>query len=287
MLTTYHAPLTKNSIMHNPLPQSIQAFFFAAGLTMMGLLSIAYADGSPDYEREKRMAEQIVDNIFSGEPIWLEANEHTFLAIHTINEDAPKGSVVILHGRGYHPDWPEVAGPLRTGLVDAGWSTLSVQMPVLEKGKKYYDYLPLFQFAHQRIKASISYLREQSDLPVVLLAHSCGAHMANDWFNHNDDTSIDGYVILGAGATDYGQEIQTDFPFAKMDIPIFDLYGANEFPRPITMLSERRELLKQGGNAQSKQQSLPNADHYFHDSGPSLTQAVADWLNNTNFSIQP
>lgn len=254
-----------------------------ASLAMVGFIPVAYADESPDYEREARLAEQIVDDLFDGEPVWLEANEHPFLAIHTLNEDAPKGSVVILHGRGYHPDWQEVAGPLRTGLVDAGWSTLSVQMPVLEKGKKYFDYLPLFQFAHQRIEASIRFLREQSDQPVILVAHSCGAHMANDWLNHNDDTLIDGYVILGAGATDYKQEIQTDFPFAKMQVPIFDLYGANEFPRPIAMLPERKELLKLGGNAQSTQQLLPNADHYFHDSGPGLTQAVADWLNTTDF----
>ncbi len=252
-------------------------------LLMVGLMTIAHGDESPDYEREARLAEQIVDDIFDGEPVWLEANEHAFLAIHTLTEDEPKGSVVILHGRGYHPDWPEVAGPLRVGLVDAGWSTLSVQMPVLEKGKKYFDYLPLFQYAHQRIEASIHFLREQSEQPVILIAHSCGAHMANDWLNNNDDTLIDGYVILGAGATDYKQEMQTGFPFANMRVPILDLYGANEFPRPMAMLPERKELLKQGGNTQSLQQHLAGADHYFHDSGPGLTQAVADWLNTTDF----
>lgn len=258
-----------------------------AGLLIPGLLSVAYSDESPDYRREARLAGQIVDDLFDGEAMWLEANGHQFLAIHTLNENAPKGSVVILHGRGYHPDWPEVASPLRTGLVNAGWSTLSVQMPVLKKGKTYFDYLPLFQFAHQRIEASIHFLRAQSEQPVILIAHSCGAHMANDWINHNDDTLIDGYVILGAGATDYGQEIQTDFPFAKMRVPILDLYGANDFPRPMAMLPERKKLMKQGNNSQSMQQQLPDADHYFHESGPRLTQAVADWLNTTDFSGQP
>lgn len=274
--------------------RSITIFFrFVSHSIIAGLLisihfSSAYADNSPDYEREARLAEQIVDDIFDGEPVWLEANEHSFLTIHTKNEtSSTRGSVIILHGRGYHPEWPEVAGPLRTGLVEAGWSTLSVQMPVLEKGKTYFDYLPLFKYTHQRIEAAIGFMREQSDQPVVLIAHSCGAHMANDWLNHNDDTLIDGYVILGAGATDYRQEIQTDFPFAKMRVPILDLYGSNEFPRPMAMLPERKELLNQGGNTQSLQRSLPGADHYFHESGASLTQAVADWLNATDFSAQP
>ncbi len=243
------------------------------------------ADEQPDYAREARLADEIVDDIFDGEPIWLDANEHSFLGIHTLNEDKPKGTVIIFHGRGYHPDYPEVAGPLRVGLVEKGWSTLSVQMPVLEKGKKYQDYLPLFNFAHGRIEAAIAYTKTQSpSAPIVLAAHSCGAHMVNDWLNHNNDASIDGYIIMGAGATDYGQPLQTPFPFANMQVPIFDFSGELEFPRPLEMLPERRRLIAQGGNPGSRLASLSNADHYFHDAGDPLTEAVAQWLNTTNFS---
>lgn len=258
--------------------------FLIISLLFCGL---TLADNQPDYDRETRLADQIVDDIFDGEPVWLNANEHDFLTIHTPNEDAPKGTVIIFHGRGYHPDWPEVAGPLRVGLVDEGWSTLSVQMPVLEKGKKYFDYLPLFEFGHQRIEAAIKFAREQSDLPIIIAAHSCGAHMVNDWLNHQDggaiDETFDGYIIMGAGATDYRQQLRTPFPFAKMSVPIFDLYGEFEFPRPLEMLPERKELIAKGGHADSKQQSLQNADHYFHDAGEPLTEAVVSWLNNTKF----
>lgn len=253
----------------------------------VALINPGYADVKPDYERETRLAEQIVDDIFDGEPLWLQANEHNFLSIYTPNDAQPKGSIIILHGRGVHPDWPDVAGPLRTGLVEAGWSTLSIQMPVLERGKTYYDYLPLLKYSHQRIEAAITFIREQSELPVVLIAHSCGAHMANDWLNTVGDDLIDGYVILGAGATDYRQEMQTDFPFASMQVPVFDLYGENEFPRPLAMLPERRALIKKGGNPQSAQQRLTDADHYFTEAGTPLTDAVAGWLNRTNFSSRP
>lgn len=260
---------------------SIYLFFFAVSLTVMG-------DELPDYEREQRLADQIVDDIFDGEPIWLEANDHQFLGIHTLNEDETNGTVIILHGRGYHPDWPEVAGPLRIGLVDAGWSTLSLQMPVLEKGKKYYDYLPLLPYAHKRIEAAIDYVKQQQgDQTIVLAAHSCGAHMANDWLNQVGDAAIDGYIILGAGATDYKQDLKTPFPFAEMQVPILDLYGEEEFPRPLAMVPERKNLLEKGGNTQSQQQLLPKADHYFHDTGEPLTEAVAQWLNSTQFNNQP
>jgi len=246
--------------------------------------TLVRADSQPDYEREARLAEQIVDDIFDGEPIWLEANDHRFLGIYTVNEEQSKGTVIILHGRGYHPDWPEVAGPLRTGLIDAGWSTLSLQMPVLEKGRLYYDYLPLFKFARGRIESAIAFLEQSTDQTIILAAHSCGAHMANDWLNNSDDSKIDGYIIMGAGATDYRQTLHTPFPFADMSIPILDLYGEHEFPRPLDMVAERQALLEAGGNPGSRQIVLPGADHYFHEAGDPLTVVVSEWLNTTNFS---
>jgi pimeloyl-ACP methyl ester carboxylesterase len=260
---------------------------YLIGLLYVAATSIVLAENRPDYAREARLADQIIDDIFDGEPVWLNANDHSFLAIHTLNEDQPKGTVVILHGRGYHPDWPEVAGPLRTGLVEAGWSTLSVQMPVLEKGSTYYDYLPLFKYSRGRIESAIAHIRETSNQPVILAAHSCGAHMANDWLYNGDDSRIDGYIIMGAGATDYRQVLRTPYPFANMRVPILDLYGELEYPRPLAMVPERKALLDTGGHPDSRQVVLPGADHYFHEAGDPLTEAVSLWLNATDFFRLP
>jgi hypothetical protein len=49
--------------------------------------------------------------------------------------------------------------PLRTGLTEKGWHTLSVQMPVLGKGAKYYDYVPIFPYSHERIDAAINFYK--------------------------------------------------------------------------------------------------------------------------------
>ena len=265
--------------------KALLSLCLATWLSVLSAFAVQ-ADSGPDYDRESRLAEQIVDDIFDGEPIWLDANNHQFLGIHTLNEEQSKGTVLILHGRGYHPDWPEVAGPLRTGLIDAGWSTLSIQMPVLEKGRLYYDYLPLFEFSRERIESAINFLSNASDQPIILAAHSCGAHMANDWLNSRTDSKIDGYIIMGAGATDYLQDLKTPLPFANMHIPVLDLYGELEFPRPIAMLPERKALLDAGGNPGSKQIMLLDADHYFHDAGGPLTEVVAEWLNSTDFSAK-
>ena len=71
-----------------------------------------------------------------GEPITLRADGHQFLAMTMAmasNADQPKGDVIILHGRGHHPNWAQAVA----GLPQYGWHSLS--MPVLDiyGGKEY------------------------------------------------------------------------------------------------------------------------------------------------------
>ncbi len=231
----------------------------------------------PDFAREARLADEIVDVILDGDPEWLPANGREFLSIYTEADDS-RAAIVILHGRGFHPDWADTVNPLRVDLVEHGYSTLSLQMPVLEKDAKYYDYVPILHHAHARIEAGIKFLREQGHKKVVLLAHSCGVHMAMDWIRARNDSSIDAYVGLGMGATDFRQPMHQTFPLDRMHIPILDLYGADEFPSVIRLAPSRKQMIEEAGNPMSRQLVLPGANHYFTDQGDALVAAVADWL---------
>lgn len=254
-----------------------------AKTAIFALISVLCLGGAvanePDFAREARLAEQIVDAILDGDPEWLEAGGREFLGIYTQSDDARAG-VVILHGRGFHPDWPDTVGPLRVGLVERGYSTLALQLPVLDKDAKYYDYLPLFEHAHARIEAGIDFLRGEGHDKIVLIAHSCGAHMAMDWIATVGDGGIDAFAGLGMGATDYRQPMPQPFPLAAMEIPVLDLYGAEEYPAVIRMAPERRQAMDAAGHPDSRQVVLPGADHYFRDRGEPLVAAVADWLDH-------
>ncbi len=257
-------------------------FHFLLLLPPLLLMDPARGADTPDYERERRIAMEIEPQIFDGEAVWLNTPERTFLSIYT-QADEPAGAVLILHGRDTHPEGGNVAGPMRVGLVDEGWSTLALQMPVLEKGQKYYDYLSVLGFAHARIEAGLDFLREQGYRTVVLAAHSCGAHMANDWLNRRGDGAINGYVAMGLGTTDYGQELKTPFPMDSMTVPILDIYGSEEYPRPLAMVAMRAGMLEKGGHPDSTQLVVEGANHFFHDMGDALTRRVAGWLNTVRF----
>jgi pimeloyl-ACP methyl ester carboxylesterase len=243
------------------------------------LTFFALSAPAADLAREKRLADEIVDMIIEGEPVWLNASNHSFLSIFTpTTQRHPRGAAIILHGRGMHPDWADVVAPLRTGLPASGWHTLSLQLPVLEKEHKYNDYVPLFAEADPRISAAVAYLRDTGVKHIVLIAHSCGAHMAMHWVARHGDKDIHAYIGIGMGATDYGQPMKEPFPLAKMHVPVLDIYGSADYRQVLNMAPERLDAMLKAGNPQSRQIVIPGTDHYFHEHNGELVKAVAEWL---------
>jgi pimeloyl-ACP methyl ester carboxylesterase len=246
--------------------------------------------GASDLQREKRMSDEIVDAILDGEPVFLNAKDygdidHEFLSIYTeADSETIRGTVIILHGRGFHPDWQDTVSPLRVGLIESGWNTLSVQMPVLHKEAKYYDYVPLFPQAIPRIEAAIRYAREQlkgytgSQNKVVLVAHSCGAHMAMAFIDTDSIEEIDAFIGIGMGATDYKQPMLHPFPLEKINVPVLDVYAENDYPAVIKMAPDRLRMIRAAGNKKSDQQKVPDSNHYYSDKGDALTEVVSRWL---------
>ncbi len=249
------------------------------GLSLLLLAPwLALAAAEPDYEREQRLKDEIVDAILDGDPVDLEANDREFLGIYT-EADEPRGAVLILHGRGYHPDWADVVNPLRVGLVERGWNTLSIQLPVLNKEAKYYDYVPIFEHAVPRIRAALDFLREQGNERIVLIAHSCGAHMAMQYVRELGEEGFDAFVGIGMGATDYKQPMLEPFPLERMKKPILDLYGSDDYPAVQRLAGLRAQQMKDWEHPNYSQQKLPDANHDFTDRGDLLTEAIGDWLD--------
>lgn len=237
---------------------------------------------APDYEREGRLAAEIVDAIVIGDPVDLNDGNRDFLGILTETDDEAKGAVLILHGRGFHPAWPTVIQPLRTELPDEGWATLSIQLPVLGKEAKYYDYVPIFPDAHGRISAAIENLREAGYKKVVVLAHSCGAHMAMSYVRKYGAKDFDAYIGVGMGATDYKQPMAEPFPLPQIKAPMLDIFGSNDYPAVLRMAAERKTMLIEAGNDKSRQEVVLGADHYYTKEADvqALKEQILAWLNS-------
>jgi pimeloyl-ACP methyl ester carboxylesterase len=239
---------------------------------------------SADLEREKRMALEIADSIFDGEVEMLKDGDHDFLSIYTEAEEATRG-VLIIHGRGFHPDWVDTVQPLRVGLVDYGWNTLSIQMPVLGKTAKYYDYLPIFDEAIPRIEAGLAFLKSHGNTALTIVAHSCGVHMSMHYLKKFSDTGLSAYVGIGMGATDYRQPMPEPFPLDSLSMPVFDIYGADDYPAVDRLAPGRWQQIQKAGNPLSRQIVVADADHYFTDRGDALVEAIGGWLDGLDIKM--
>ncbi len=242
-----------------------------------------FTDKKPDYEREGRMVSEIEDAVMDGDVEYLTlADDKEVFSIYMEPEvDTPKGGIIIMHSRGFHANWASTIKPLRVGLAEKGWHTLSVQMPVLGKSATYYDYVPIFPYAHQRIDAAIEFYHQRGVDNIIIVSHGCGAHMSMSYFDKYGDDKINAYVGISMGATDYKQKVIKRFPLDVMLKPVLDVYGEKDFPGVMRLSESRKALMDIAGNPKNAQKVIKGADHYYKNNGTAqvLTSTIDAWLS--------
>ncbi|MCG6539561.1 alpha/beta hydrolase family protein [Pseudomonas sp. KSR10] len=80
--------------------------------------------------RSDTMAADLLRQLPNSEFVNLKAGSKDFIALwRPANVGEPKGIIILLPGEGETADWPRGIGPLRRGLPDYGWHTLSLSLP--------------------------------------------------------------------------------------------------------------------------------------------------------------
>lgn len=245
---------------------------------LLALMTTAWASAS-DAEKEQRWADQIVDALLVGEEEWLEADGHKFLAIFTEDQSgAAKGGVIVLHGIGVHPDWPEVVQPLRSELPEHGWATLSIQMPILPNEAELKDYIPLMKDAAPRIEAAQAFLKSKGIEPVALVAHSLGAVMASATLAEKGDMGLMGFAAVGMSSSDLDPQVDTTAQMGKLQLPVLDLYGSRDLDAVLNSVKPRAAAARKAGNERYRQVEVEGADHFFVGLEEELVNRVQGWL---------
>lgn len=235
-----------------------------------------------DLEKEKRWADQVVDSILVGDAQWLNAGKVKFLSIYTENT-APKalGGAIILHGTGVHPNWDQVIRPLRTRLPDYGWTTLSLQLPILANDASYQDYIPLFSEVEPRIKAGVDFLKAKGIHNIVIIAHSMGSAMAAHYLGNKPDPAIRAFVAIGASGNLYKNN-QIDFltSLKTIKVPVLDLFGSDDLDSVLQSEKQKATVARKAGNKNYTQVKIVGANHFFDDKNAVLVKRVRGWLLN-------
>lgn len=246
----------------------------------MLLITLPSMTAASDTAKEQRWADQIVDALMDGEDEWLKAGDHKFLTIYTeASEGERKRAAIVLHGIGVHPDWPQVISPLRIGLAEHGWATLSMQMPVLPNEAKFKEYRPLFEEVAPRIDAGLAFLKTQGIEKVAIIAHSLGAAMASYYLAHNESPIA---AIVGVGMSSGSGDARMDSAVSleNIKIPAFDLYGSDDLESIIEAAPKRAAAADKAGNKTYKQLKVEGANHFFDGKEEKLLELVTTWLED-------
>ena len=239
----------------------------AAGLAALLFMNALAAAGNADYAREKKWADEVVPGLVVGDPVYLQTprGHHKFLTLFT-PADTGKAAIVV-HGLGIHPDWGMV-GTLRTELADRGFTTLSIQMPILAADAKGEDYPPTFPEAAERIAEAVAFLKAKGYKQIAIVSHSMGSRMSREYMSGKPDPAVKSWASLGISVGDY----------TALKLPVLDLYGDNDLPPVLANAGKRKQSLAVKG---SKQVMIARADHFFTGREAEMVAAVADFLNAT------
>jgi pimeloyl-ACP methyl ester carboxylesterase len=236
-------------------------------LVLVLLLMVAHLAYGADYVREKKWADEITPGIVVGDPVYLEERAgHKFLTIYTVAPNAQAG-LVIVHGIGVHPDWGLIH-TLRSALADHGYTTLSVQMPVLAAEANAEDYRSTFDEAAERLKIAVDFLQAKGYEKIAIVSHSMGSRMAHAYLTREPSAPIRAWVCIGLGGED---------DFRHITLPVLDLYGENDLPAVLQGAQKRAASIKD--LPRSQQVMAPQTDHFFNNQQTELVRYVRDFLH--------
>ena len=248
-------------------------------LLVISLSLLSFNLYASDLDKEKRWADQVVEAILDGDAVWMNDGKSDFLGIYTEAEEDKGRAVIVMHGTGIHPDWTQVVQPLRVGLTEHNWNTLSIQMPILANEAEYEDYAPLYDEVAPRIDAAIKYLKENGSEDIVLIGHSQGSAMTVYYLSRSKP-DVKGFVAIGMAAFAGDPRMDSVKSLEKINLPILDLYGSEDLEEILASSKSRVAAAKKAGNKDYTQTQI-TGNHFFDGQEDALVETVAEWLDKT------
>ena len=199
-----------------------------------------------------------------------------------------------------NPDWPDVISPLRTQLPEFGWSTFSLQMPILSPEESIAEYSKTLKDAENRLHAAVDYLHAWEIEPIILLGYGFGAAQAASYLasdKNENNINIRAFVSVSMLAQKFIRPSLNVFKLiGEINIPILDIYGEEDLGDVRRGIDDRRLAASKNKNDAFRQIELKHAGHNYLGVEMALVEQIQHWLQQTlpaidqsrrNYEISP
>jgi len=215
-----------------------------------------------------------------GDAEWLNVGKSKILSLYTEHStEKAIGAAIVIHGTGVHPNWDQIIRPVRSQLPDYGWSTLSIQMPVLANDAKHSEYTLLFDDIAPRINAAAKFLKAKGIRNIIIIGHSMGATMAGYYLAQKPDSSIQALVAIGsAGLTFKDKNKNYLKSLETIRVPVLDIFGAIDLPEVMKNAKRKKAIARKAGIKSYTQIKVAGANHFFAHKEDVLVKHIRSWL---------
>jgi len=267
------------------------------------------ASANINYWQEKQFSSQLVKLLPQRQIQWLETSPKTLALVIPSHATHPQGVAIILPAPGEHPDQMPIIGNLRQQLPGRGWSSLSVQMPVIDKSNPS-ELVQLYDAARPRLDAAINLILQQNPASrIILIAHGFSGSVAIQYlrdhpqlFAGNGSAAVKGLVLISLpGQEASGDWLDSTEGLQSLTLPILDIFAEYDRQEVLDSAPERlksshiagrsnpkasspttpkvRELAKnKTGNPLYRQYKINAAISGFPRQHPFLLKAIRSWL---------
>lgn len=256
----------------HPLLSTLPA---APALLLLWVFAVPSLAG--DLQTERRIRDTLQEEAsLQGELVSLQAGDTTFVAIHLPRRrgDA-RGAAMLLHGPWGHPDDPAIMRPLRLGLAEAGWDTLSVQMPRVYRHQDHAAWLAGSESLQARIGAASAWLKARGQLNQVVLTHGVAAVPALEIVAAGKAPDLQALVMISA-------LIERDSPgmaaLGKVSLPMLDVVAEHDLPGVRRNTGVRRAGAEADPEIRWTAREIAAATADFRGTADTLLAAVRAWL---------
>lgn len=234
---------------------------------------------APDAGREQAIVDAVSARVPAAEVLLLEVEKAKVLALYKEQTGRePRGAVLLLHAMDDTADEPGLIHALRTELPAAGWSTLSLQLPVLPAGSPREAYGGTQEAARKRIAAALARLAELRPESIAIVGQELGASLA--LATAAGAREVRGVVALSLSSADGLNPPAVTVPaMHELKLPLLDISGEFADPAQRRLTDQRASAARAAQHTGYSQTIVPGVDDMLDGATEAVVARVRAWLD--------